>query len=196
VFNGLTALSLLLCAATTLLWVRSYRHLDTLFLQKMHPDYWRMDIAQSNRGRVSYTRRAGDAAKLRAANPEGITEGVSSWSAAQPSSPISWPGALGFWTGTEDPVLAKAGFKARVYIVPDWFLLLLTAVLPAKWLARWGRARKLASREARGLCPSCGYDLRGTPERCPECGSPVNKRNSFMTETGAGPQANPEAPGA
>ena len=45
-----------------------------------------------------------------------------------------------------------------------------TAALPLLWIAAWVR-RLLACRRRRpGLCPTCGYDLRATPERCPECG--------------------------
>jgi hypothetical protein len=44
---------------------------------------------------------------------------------------------------------------------------LLFAILPAIWLYRRHRAR-ICSRI--GHCPSCGYDLRATPGKCPECG--------------------------
>jgi hypothetical protein len=56
--------------------------------------------------------------------------------------------------------------------VPYWTLALVTAVLPVafvtlrvtRWLTRYrGRAR----------CPLCGYDLRASPDRCPECGTAV-----------------------
>jgi hypothetical protein len=51
---------------------------------------------------------------------------------------------------------------------PHWFLVLLFAVVPTTHLIPIIRARR---RYLAGHCPHCGYDLRATPERCPECGT-------------------------
>jgi len=55
-----------------------------------------------------------------------------------------------------------------VVCVPAWAPLFVTAALPALWLHR---RRRRTRRRARNLCPACGYDLRATPDRCPECGA-------------------------
>jgi predicted amidophosphoribosyltransferase len=34
------------------------------------------------------------------------------------------------------------------------------------------RLRKYRTKIVPGHCPGCGYDLRASPERCPECGRP------------------------
>jgi predicted amidophosphoribosyltransferase len=52
--------------------------------------------------------------------------------------------------------------------VPFWALAFATAMVPGLVSARRAcRTRRLRV----GLCPACGYDLRATPDRCPECGT-------------------------
>ena len=52
--------------------------------------------------------------------------------------------------------------------IPHAYLLIVFAALPAIRVYRRLRRRRLA---LVGHCRVCGYDLRATPDRCPECGT-------------------------
>lgn len=58
-------------------------------------------------------------------------------------------------------------FSFRSVTVPYWALVLPCA---APWilLLRWLLCRKWRARH--GFCIACGYNLKGSPEQCPECG--------------------------
>lgn len=55
--------------------------------------------------------------------------------------------------------------KWKIPLAP---ILLITAVFPTVFLAK---QRQHRIRLRKGLCTSCGYDLRSSPDRCPECGA-------------------------
>jgi hypothetical protein len=59
------------------------------------------------------------------------------------------------------------GYSWRLIAIPYGFFLIVLGVSPAIWLMLEVRRRE---RRRKGLCTNCGYDLRGSSERCPECG--------------------------
>jgi hypothetical protein len=63
-------------------------------------------------------------------------------------------------------------FRAQT---PAWFVLLLTAMMPVAWSRSWILHRRRQRRARLGLSSQCGYDLRATPDRCPECGTIPDK---------------------
>ena len=74
--------------------------------------------------------------------------------------------ALGFAYAAAD--FANGSF--RMIGVPFPVLVLLTAPAPVWWA--W-HARRQRRRNREGCCANCGYDLRETKGRCPECGTEV-----------------------
>jgi hypothetical protein len=82
--------------------------------------------------------------------------------------------------GSQRVMNFTTGVSALVVGVPCWAPAALAgaAAVLLPWHRRW-RATRLA--RAAGLCARCGYDLRATPDRCPECGAapatagPVNR---------------------
>ena len=78
---------------------------------------------------------------------------------------------LGFRRWTENPRQGTgAGITQGGVRFPYWLVVLLSGVFPAAWLLGRRQVRRRRRRRA-GLCASCGYDLRATPGRCPECGA-------------------------
>ena len=77
---------------------------------------------------------------------------------------------FGFGTWTE--LCADGGhflspLPQRVVFLPLWVIVLAAAIAPTTWFVR---SRVERHRTALNICLVCGYDLRATPECCPECG--------------------------
>jgi hypothetical protein len=71
-----------------------------------------------------------------------------------------------------DPAARNGFMQYNVWWVPHWLATIPFLVPPLVIaIGALHRRRRLTT----GLCPECGYDLRASPERCPECGRAVPK---------------------
>ena len=90
-------------------------------------------------------------------------------------------GLLGFamqrqvWVTVDGPVSAPPAEVDYLLSLPYWFVAALT-LLPFLLALRFRQRRK--RRRRCGMCEACGYDLRATSDRCPECGAPATPRTS------------------
>ena len=146
-FTVLAMLSLVLCVAMLALWVRSYFARDAFGIWFTGPSAPRGRVA----GLISTDGSVSIASVIEGRPPYGVI-----WS-TKPRDRIA--GELGFgWK--------HVGAGEWILSVPHWLVILLAAGL--FWGARHGGKLNLP-----GTCKQCGYDLRATPNRCPECGSEV-----------------------
>jgi predicted RNA-binding Zn-ribbon protein involved in translation (DUF1610 family) len=93
-------------------------------------------------------------------------------SGSEPAIELSYGTYHGFGFRTWRPNARTETGRLRTVTLPHWFIMLCFATLPAVATYRWVRSRP--NRQERDFkCPKCGYDLRATPDRCPECGTVV-----------------------
>jgi hypothetical protein len=179
--NVATVLSLLLCMATVPLWVRSYPARDGIYVYRNFGPAGKGGgdhlYLMSERGRavVMWGRALYEwdpldkdptSPRLPRLEIRATSEAYSgSWDRQPFEHQI-----LGFgYTITPQ----WQGLGAR-YVVDDqaaapfWAILVISAVLPTTAARRLVKKRR---RLANGHCPCCGYDMRATPDRCPECGA-------------------------
>jgi hypothetical protein len=170
-FTVASSLSLLLCIATCVLWVRSYWRADGL-----QAGYWHYQ--QHGTYRNYY-----DAWELRGFSCRGrLSMGVYlCMCVAGPGRHEDTPGEKGRFilAGPADRnrlqsdkprFYGRWDQRERALSAPHAAAVSLTAVLP---LIVAAQVRRRRHNDKMGLCKRCGYDLRASIERCPECGTAI-----------------------
>jgi hypothetical protein len=171
--NAVTIVLVLVCAASVCFWVTSHRR--TLWLgyevldgrggTVMTEDGW-IAISLCTRRHPGFP-PASDcfppkpyAGWIVACRP--VRSDGTSLAAGRDGQLRSWPPRLATSVG-------GPGYSDTWSIdLPYWVVVAALAAVPfGRAAVRWMSGRKWAS----DRCPACGYDLRATPERCPECGA-------------------------
>jgi hypothetical protein len=156
-----SSVSLLLCIILAALWVRSYWHGDCLIqIRAGGGCNWialndgRLSVARDDHFPYSQSARF---LHVPMRPDEQLTPPM--------LTGRTWFRAAGFEWIRDQP---GGAFKA---FVPGWAVFTPMTLLPLLWLS--SRQKRLRRQRA-GFCRRCGYDLRATPDRCPECGTPAS----------------------
>lgn len=184
--------SLVLLVGVCAMWVRSNFAVDTypmltrnetLVYPMSHNNQFQLIVMRdwNNLEPAAYhgdPKRFRDWGRFSPAAPSGLQPGrqPESWSYLM-ASINGWSGDVPGWhTLPGSPPMPSWGV-----IIDYWVLAVLAGLLPAA-VALHRVWRRIAERRRRnvGLCPACGYDLRATPDRCPECGaSPTPAKKTY-----------------
>jgi hypothetical protein len=180
VFTILSALSLLLCAITATLWFRSLGHTGAVMwigpqhkLQVSSIDgVIGIEFARDSvlRPPVRGTTRLYGVFSWRSEIMRGLDGAVRDRADLNKLSFNDW--GFGFHVrktvGRPSGWWRYGGRRLLIAYFPYWLAVLCFAILPVLAAVKFLRRRVLLRR---GRCPDCGYDLRASTERCPECGA-------------------------
>jgi hypothetical protein len=149
--NAATVALLMLCAATVALWVRSYFIADIVERGTRE----RADELRLTRGAVVVALLTSGHPHPGLRHLRGAPRMVANTAAEMGDGP-GWR-LCGFEYSPDVNLIA----------FPMWSLVVATSLLPIGRATRGPRRTENTD----NACPSCGYDLRATPEQCPECGT-------------------------
>jgi hypothetical protein len=183
-FNLAAAVSLVLCVGLIVVSLRSFLIVDMISWERCTLSYPHQDPQNVHRhiveGRLGFG-RGGFSVEVTTQDgrlprdPRILPyEMWSHSSSAGPTyAPFKYTPRVSGWVGYESesagPDSNGAASNSRAVWFPAVFPIALAAVLPCLWLLP--RRGRFLRAWRKGICPTCGYDLRGTPERCPECGA-------------------------
>jgi hypothetical protein len=168
----LTALSLLLCVLTAALWVCN-RPLDFSRGNDQTPTSWNLTVQR----RVKFLHRTSFATPIVTRVGDFPAGSISAWLASHPATSVNFSDCswrkhdrIDATTSAGEIELNYRGID-RELTVPLWILFVASLLLPAVNLV--ANAIRQRGLKRAGCCTGCGYDVRATPRRCPECGTKI-----------------------